>query len=203
MGMRRQFLQAATAASISALTLGSPEADAQSSQGAELVKTASFGWEVDPLDWNGANVSFEVQNDIVMIGIDIDFAFTIKTLPAAPGFAEVLAHGMVSRGGPPIFEDSPAAYITELPSGDFGTIALSNPNNLNIHSNPNLSRDAFYSVITKVWVPGDGSGGASYRHVSAEMQLSVNSGDFIAFHMDHAGVPVDAEMQVVLRYTEG
>jgi hypothetical protein len=31
--------------------------------------------------------------------------------------------------------------------------------------------------------------------------LQLNAGDYLAFHMDHAGVSVDCEMQVVLGYT--
>ena len=39
------------------------------------------------------------------------------------------------------------------------------------------------------------------RQALVERALPLNAGDYLVFHMDHAGVKVDAEMPVVLGYT--
>jgi hypothetical protein len=163
---------------------------------------ASFGWEVTDLDDNGADVYFEVTSNMVVSAVDIDVAFMITTLPANPGFTEVLCRAAVSPGGrPKFYKGDPGASFESPQSPNFGTTHIHNPNNLNVGDDGYLLQNVFYSVILKTFVPADGAASSTSRHVSMARSLALNSGDYLVFNMSHAGVPGDAEMQVVLQYT--
>ncbi len=161
-----------------------------------------FGWEIVNVNNNGADVYFEVLDAMTLNTINIDVAFMITGIPAQAGFAEVLCDGGVSRGAKPTFSDPPAAYINFSPSPNFGTLTPHNPNKLNIGLG-GLVQDLFFNVILKTWVPADGTGGSASRQVFAQPSLILNRGDYLVFHMDHAGVSGDVEMQAVLQYTLG
>ena len=64
-----------------------------------------------------------------------------------------------------------------------------------------MVQDLFFDVILKTWVPADGTGGYTSRQFSSQAALALNKGDYLVFHMDHAGVSGDVEMQGVLQYT--
>jgi hypothetical protein len=64
-----------------------------------------------------------------------------------------------------------------------------------------LNQDQFFSVILKTWVPADGTASAASRQFVGYPSLQINTGDYLVFHMDHEGVALDAEMQVVLAYS--
>lgn len=159
-----------------------------------------FGWEIVNIDNNGADVFFEVRDAMILNTINVDVAFMITSLPAQPGFAEVLCDGGVSRGKKPIFSDDPQAYIGFDASSNFGDLTLHNPNKLNVGLG-GVVQDLFFNVILKTWVPANGTGGYTSRHVDAQSGLALNPGDYLVFHMDHAGVGGDVEMQAVLQYT--
>jgi hypothetical protein len=213
---RRAFLLGGGALVLAGLTagaLGAPR-DAASAEvegrarveqkGAGMVaRTASFGWELSNLDNNGADAYFKVTRRMTLSFAEVDVAFMITTPPASPGFAEVLCTASVSRGRRPTFSAGPQAYDEPPVSADFGTVQLYNPNNLTGPFNRRLGQDAFLAVILKSWVPTDGTGSHTARHVRTEPALTLDAGDYLVFHMDHAGVSGDAEMQVVLGYTEG
>ena len=59
----------------------------------------------------------------------------------------------------------------------------------------------FFNVILKTSVPENGAGGYTSRQVYGQPGLALNPGDYLVFHMDHAGVGGDVEMQAVLQYT--
>jgi hypothetical protein len=163
---------------------------------------ASFGWEVVNLDDNGADVYFEVTSNMVLNALDTDVAFMITALPGSPGFTEVLCRAAVSRGGiPKFYHGDPGASFVSPQSPNFSKTHKHNPNHLNVGDDGYLLQDVFYSVILKTWVPATGSGSSPFRHVSAAPALVLNAGDYLVFNMSHAGVPGDAEMQVVLQYT--
>ncbi len=162
---------------------------------------ASFGWEVKNLDNNGADLYFKATKNMVLNSVNIDVSFMITALAPA-GFSEVLCQGAISRGGPPAFGASVGpAFIPTVTATDFGPVTLFNPNKLNLVFDSNLYQDKFYSVILKSWVPDNGAASSASRHVQASPSLSINSGDYLIFHIDHAGVSCDAEMQVVLAYS--
>jgi hypothetical protein len=164
----------------------------------------SFGWEVRNFSGNGADAFFRIASKMVLNTATIDVAFSIVSLPTNPGLAEVLCQAAVSRGGSPNFDNSQGhAFLSQPVSSDFGSVSVFNPNGLAINENSAVSQDLFYSVILKSWVPVGGAGSAASRNVFLQPSLSLNPGDFLVFHMDHAGVSVDAEMQVVLGYTVG
>jgi hypothetical protein len=164
----------------------------------------SFGWEVSNFNGNGADAYFRVASKMTLDTASIDVAFSIVSLPSAPGLAEVLCQAAVSRGSAPKFDNSQGhAYLGQPVSTDFGAVNIYNPNGLAINQNSAVEQDLFFSVILKSWVPSDGGGSAASRNVFVQPSLALNPGDFLVFHMDHGGVPVDAEMQVVLGYTVG
>ena len=163
---------------------------------------ASFGWEVVNLDDNGADVYFEVTNNMVLNALDTDVAFMITALPGSAGFTEVLCRAAVSRGRiPKFYHGDPGASFVSPQSPNFSKTHKHNPNHLNVGDDGYLLQDVFYSVILKTWVPANGSGSSPFRHVSATPALVLSAGDYLVFNMSHAGVPGDAEMQVVLQYT--
>lgn len=159
-----------------------------------------FGWEINNIDDNGADVFFAVRDTMILNSINIDVAFMITSLPAQPGFAEVLCDGGVSRQAKPIFAPPPQAYIGFPASANFGELTLHNPNQLNVGLG-GVVQDLFFNVILKTWVPENGAGAYTSRQVYAQPGLALNKGDYLVFHMDHAGVGGDVEMQAVLTYT--
>jgi hypothetical protein len=202
---RRQFLQRAsialgtvTAGGLRPLNAGAIASAAPGSRPGQ--KSAGFGWEVSNLDNNGANVFFEVMHRIVLQSLSIDVAFMITSAPPTSGFAEVLCRAGVSRGAPPSFSSGPQGYPEHPASADFGEVKVSNPNGLSVGFDGVLLQDAVCQVILKTWVPLNGVASAASRNVQLEPFLDLNTGDFLVYHMDHAGVPGDAEMQVALRY---
>jgi hypothetical protein len=86
-------------------------------------------------------------------------------------------------------------------------VQVYNPNNFNVANSLNVVFDGvvlqniFYSVILKTWVPADGTASGTSRHVAVAPSWKLAAGDFLVFHMNHAGTPGDCEMQVVLQYT--
>ena len=164
-------------------------------------RTASFGWEVTNLNGNGANAYFNIPISMVLNSVNIDVS-AMPLATGAAGFAEVLCYGGVSRQAVPTFDNSGAHdYISFALSSDFGSVTLANPNNLGMVYDGALSQDKFVSVILKTWVPSDGVASATARNVTTYPALTLSVGDYLVFHMDHAGVSVDAEMQVVINYT--
>jgi len=177
----------------------SARAAAQPSAGPSF---ASFGWEVTNLNDNGADVFFEVISNMTVNSIDTDVAFMLTALPAKPGFAEILCRAAVSRGEhPKFYHGDPGASFVSPQSPNFDKTHIYNPNQLNVVDDGYLLQNIFYSVILKAWVPKNGTASSTSRHVSAKPSLVLNAGDYLVFNMSHAGVPGDAEMQVVLQYT--
>ena len=167
-------------------------------------RTAAVGGfrlgEISDINNNGADLYFEVLNAMVLDSIDIDVAFMLTGPPAQAGFAEVLCMGGVSRGTKPTFSDPPAAYINLPPSPNFARLAVHNPNNLS-NGVGGVVSGLFYTVILKTWVPVDGTASSTYRHVVVSPGLVLSKGDFLVFHVDHAGVGGDVEMQTSFQYT--
>lgn len=163
---------------------------------------ASFGWEVTNLDNNGADVYFEVTSNMTVNVIDTDVAFMLTSPPSTPGFAEILCRSAFSPGAPPKFyHGDPGASFVSPQSQNFSKTKIHNPNHLNVGDDGYLLQNIFYSVILKTWAPANGAGSSTSRHVTSSPSLLLNAGDYLVFNMSHAGVPGDAEMQVVLQYT--
>jgi hypothetical protein len=160
---------------------------------------ASFGFELVNLNGNGADAYFPIAKSMMLNTFNIDVA-SMLVAATAGGWAEVLCQGRVSRGGPPTFNGAAAALPFQA-SPDFGAVAVYNPAGLQVINNGSLGQDLFYSVILKCFVPADGTASSTHRQVLGRPALQLNAGDYLAFHMDHAGVSVDCEMQVVLGYT--
>jgi hypothetical protein len=164
-------------------------------------RIAGFGWELANLDNNGADVYFEVISNMILNSASIDVAFVITATPSNPGFAEVLCRAAFSRGAPKFVHGDPGAPFVSPASSDFGTLQTYNPRKLNLGADGYFLQNVFYNVILKTWVPDNGVASATSRHVSSTPLLPLTAGDYLTFHMNHAGVPGDCEMQVVLEYT--
>jgi hypothetical protein len=165
------------------------------------MNSVSFGFELVNLYGNGADAYFPVTRNMVLETFNIDAAFMLTSAPAAAGFAEVLCQGKVSRGSAPVFAPTVQAYAPFSSSADFGAVSIDNPMGLQAIFDGGLGQDLFYSVILKSWVPLDGAGSTAARQVSGRPSLALSAGDYLAFHMDHAGVGVDCELQIVLGYS--
>jgi len=163
-------------------------------------KIAGFGWEIGNLDNNGANVSFVIRQGMILQWVDIDVAFMITSPPTVPGFAQVLCSAGVSRGARPNFSGPPEDFILFPTSPDFGAVRVHNPNHLSVGFDGGLLQDAFYQVILKSWVPVDGTASSTSRNAHVEANLVLSTNDVLVFHMNHGGVPGDAEMQVTMSY---
>ncbi len=198
---RRAFVSGSgfALASVAAGTItGLTSSAAQSQPG---TRVASFGWEVTNLDNNGADVYFRVANDLVLNSAEFDTAFMITSLPSSPGFAEILCRAAVSRGVPKFVQGDSSAWFVSPESPDFGTVKVYNPNNLDVGNDGYLLQDVFFNIILKTWVPASGAASSTARHVSVASGRTLSADDYLVFHMNHAGVPGDAEMQVTLQYT--
>jgi hypothetical protein len=143
----------------------------------------------------------EVLGNIILNSVNIDVSAAILAT-STPGFAEVLCVGGVSRQAVPTFNNAGGhAYLNFPPSANFGSVTPQNPNDLTLYFNQNLNQDQFFSVILKTWVPADGTASAASRQFIGYPALQINTGDYLVFHMDHEGVGLDAEMQIVLAYS--
>jgi hypothetical protein len=166
-------------------------------------RIASFGWEVTDLNDNGADVYFAVLHKMTLNVVDIDTAFMLTSAPTSPGFAEVLCRAAVSHGVPKFVKGDSGAPFVSPQSPDFGTVSIYNPNNLTVVNDGFALQNIFYNIILKTWAPENGTASSTSRHVSSTPALKLVEGDYLVFHMNHAGVPGDAEMQVVLQYNLG
>ena len=164
------------------------------------LRIASFGWEVTNLNDNGADVYFQVRNSMTLISANIDTAFMITSAPGSAGFAEVLCRAAVSHGVPKFVQGDPGAPFVSPESPNFGRVKVYNPNNLSVVNDGFVLQDIFYNIILKAWVPDNGTASSTSRHFSASPGIKLNAEDYLVFHMNHAGVPGDAEMQVALEY---
>jgi len=200
-GGRRDFMKAGGLAVGVLASEGCAVSRAATTATSKIPRSAAFGWELANLNGNGANAYFNVPVGMVLNSVNID----VSAMPLAvngAGYAEILCYGGVSRQAVPVFDNSGGHDYTSFAlSSDFGSVTIANPNNLSVAYDGALSQDKFVSVILKAWVPNDGTASATARNVTAYPSLTLNAGDYLVFHMDHAGVSVDAEMQVVINYT--
>jgi hypothetical protein len=131
--------------------------------------------------------------------VNADLAASVLTNRVA-GFAEILCSAGVSRQALPEFNTSSQAYVNFPASPDFGAVTPENPHGLSLLAS-GMVQDQFLAVILKTWIPPDGGGSATSRQVLVYPSLNLSAGDYLVFHMDHQGVSVDAEMQIVITYT--
>ncbi len=153
------------------------------------------------LNNNGADVFFEVASNMILNATSIDVAYMITSPPSSAGFAEILCRAAGSRGAPKFVKGDPTAAFISPPSPNFSTLKVYNPEKLNLGADGYFLQNVFFNVILKTWVPVSGVASSTSRHVDSAPQLPLLAGDYLTFHMDHAGVPGDCEMQVVLEYT--
>ena len=162
-------------------------------------KTAGFGWEDINLNNNGADVQIPVVNAMTLTGATVDVAFMPTSAPLQAGWTEILCQGYVSPTTAPL----PAkgqAYLDVARSPDFGTPVIDNPNGSAVGTSAGVAQGMLFSIILKAWVGTTPDAAAPSRNVVQPLDLYVPAGSVIALHMDHMGVPGDAEMQVVLSY---
>ncbi|MGC9227254.1 hypothetical protein [Caldivirga sp.] len=164
--------------------------------------TAGFGWEVVDLHNNGADAYFQVLNDLVIQWIDLDASYMLTKPPSSEGFAEVLIN-VAKTQSKPQFSTGPQAYIGVPPNGYFSMVTVHNPNSLRVVPGETfyLSEGMLISLILKSWVPSNGTASSVQRHTTLYPSIKVKSGEYLVFHMDHAGVgPLDCEIQATIGY---
>jgi hypothetical protein len=175
--------------------------EARAQQSSTSPSFASFGWELGNLNNNGADVFFEVTNNLVLSAADFDVAFMITSPPPAPGFAEILCRAAISLGAPPTFyKGDPGASFVSPTSPNFSKVKVHNPHGLNVGNDGHLLQNVFFNVILKTWVTADGTASSTSRHVRLAQSLALNAGDYLVFNMSHGGVSGDCEMQVTIEY---
>uniref|UniRef100_UPI0025C0AE62 hypothetical protein n=1 Tax=Caldivirga sp. TaxID=2080243 RepID=UPI0025C0AE62 len=161
--------------------------------------TAGFGWEVVDLHNNGADAYFQVLNDLVIQWIDLDASYMLTKPPSSEGFAEVLI--TVGKASTPSFSQPPQVYQSLPQSPAFTPITIINPNNLQTVADAYPEEGFIIRLILKSWVPSNGAASSVQRHVTVYPGIKVKSGEYIVFHMDHAGVgPLDCEIQATIGY---
>jgi hypothetical protein len=175
--------------------------EARAQQASATPSFASFGWELVNLNNNGADIFFEVTNNLVLSAADFDVAFMLTSPPSAPGFVEVLCRAAVCPGAQPMFyKGDPGASFVSPASPNFGKVKIHNPHGLNLGNDGYLLQNVFFSVILKSWVTADGTASSTSRHVRLAQSLALNAGDYLVFNMSHGGVSGDCEMQVTFEY---
>ena len=191
---------ALAAGGIVAAQTTSASAAAPSPGGPTVIQTAGFGWELENIHNNGADVYFPVQQKLILRFLEFDTSFMLTAPPPSPGFIEILYTGGVHKGVPK-FSDPPQVYEEFPQDNAFGAGVTVNPNNLVGPFNDHLGAGQFLSLIVKSWSPADGTASSAERHVHTDLYTPVGPGDFLGFHMDHAGLQVDAEAQVIIGYS--
>jgi hypothetical protein len=198
---RREFLKGGSIA-VGALAAQGCAVSRAASNSTNDPQVAAFGWEVGNLDGNGADMYFEVLSNLVLNSLNVDVSAMILAVPGTAGFAEILCTAGVSRQAAPTFNNAGEHdYINFPSSSSFGPVTAANPNNLRLYFNPTVSQDQFLALTLKTWVPLDGTGSSTSRQVLSYPGININAGDYLVFHMDHAGVAIDAEMQVIMNYS--
>jgi len=196
---RRQFLRKGGGA-ISALGLAPALAGAQPAT-ISAPAVSGAGWEVTNINNNGADMYVKVVTAMTLNVIDVDIAFVITSTPSTAGGVVLYCTGAVSRGAAPTFSGGSAEYFYPATDSNFGSVQIYNPNSLTVSYSADFTQPTLFAVDLKTWVPTDGTASATFRHLTTEPSLSLNAGDYLVFHMNHAGVPGDAEMQIVLAYS--
>lgn len=168
------------------------------------MKTLNFGWEAAHLNNNGCNLIVPIAQTMTIQKIQVDVS-TMFLQPqwGATGYAEVLAGGWVTYGTPVFSGDAHDYNWGPAPWGS-PTLATSFHDPNGIGPGGGVSPGALFTFILKTQAPAD----ADRQAVIDNIGLLVNGpatpggpGNFLVFHMDHAGVPIDCEMQGVLYYT--
>lgn len=162
-------------------------------------ESAGFGWEVTNLHNDGADLIVPIRRSLVLHRMDFDCSYMILAL-SAPGSIEVLYTVGLSTGAPQ-FSGPPQAYQSLPASTAFGPARLHNPAGVQSGFDGVLYQGCLLRLILKSWAPADGTASQSARHVTMYPNLAAAAGNSLVFHMDHAGVPVDSEIQVALGYT--
>ncbi|WP_048062597.1 hypothetical protein [Caldivirga maquilingensis] len=164
------------------------------------IHTAGFGWEVVDLHNNGADAYFQALNDVIIHWIDLDASYMLIKPPSSEGFAEVLI--TVGKASTPSFSKPPQVYQTLPQSTSFTPITIVNPNNLQTVADAYPGEGFLVRLILKSWVPSNGTASSVQRHVTLYPGVRISNGEYLIFHMDHAGVgPLDCEIQATLGYS--
>ena len=161
-------------------------------------RTAGLGWEDVNLNNNGADVQIPVNSVMTLTGITVDVAFMPTIAPNRAAWAEVLCQGFILPSPMPV-PPKGQAYVAAPASPDFGSPIVDNPNASTVAA-AGMMDGALFSIILKCWVGTTPDAATTYRNLVQPLSLFVPVGSVIALHMDHMGVPGDAEMQIVLSY---
>ena len=193
---RRKFLCGGSLA-FAAATAGTIGLLGCSSAHGTALSAAGFHWEVSGLDGNLAGAHFKVVKSVVLRGLNIEVAYAYASPAATSGYARLLCKVGVVRGAAPQFNGS---GFQSPPSEDFGSLRIDNPNNLTVVADSNPFLNIFCATVLKTWVPQLPTACVSARQVRSDRGLSLRAGDYLVFQLNHAGVPGDGQMNVILEH---
>ena len=168
------------------------------------MRSEYFQTEAIRLQNKGYLFHVPITADGVIIGLQSTCSATpLKTPTDSPPFehefAEVLYQARWYPTMPDFSKLTPQAYMPPWPgpeNPEFGQFQLHNPAGI-----PNVSAGVggpgfIFSIIGKVTM------GASLNkdivYPPGSLRIRVRAGDAVVWHLDHAGVPVDAEAQGLL-----
>ena len=161
-------------------------------------KSAGWGWEVVNINNNGSDAYFQVKESITLTGLMIDVSYMPTATPKVGGYAEVLCQGYALPTLPTFGKGQ--AYFTSPPAVEFGPPQIVNPNGSIEGQSVAVSSGQLFAVILKSWVANPPIASHTERGVFTYVNLPIAAGEYLAFHMDHMGVPGDVEMQLTLFY---
>jgi hypothetical protein len=158
------------------------------------MSTGNFGWEINSINGNGANMMIPVERDITLTGIQASLSMMFMA-PTA-GASEIYAAAWVFPQMP-VFDNAGGHAFFNLNGGtDFGAPSFYNPNKLNAHGGGgSCTQDSLFAAILKTYAPA-----STAQNIVMPHSIHIAAGSFLVFHLDHWGVPCDVEMDGIFTY---
>lgn len=160
------------------------------------MKTLNVGWEVPSLNNNGANFVVPILAALTIQKIQVDVSMMFPQGGSGP--AEMLTGGWLQSSL--VFGGASHEFPWGQPpwsSTEFGPGQLNNPNNIAGAGGASGGAGGLFTFILKTEAPET----TDRQCVIENIGISATPGQYLVFHMDHAGVPADGEMQSVIYYT--
>jgi hypothetical protein len=160
------------------------------------MSTASFGWEINAINGNGANMIIPVAKPIVLTSIQA--SISMMFMSSAQGASEVYACAWAFPEKPVFDNTGGHAFfnLTKPLSPDFGPMTFYDPNGIKPHGDGGSHvQDALFAAILKSYAPA-----STCQNIQVPHKIPIAAGSFLVFHLDHWGVPVDIECDGTFTY---
>jgi hypothetical protein len=159
-----------------------------------MMPTGTFGWEINKISGNGANMIVPIKCPMIITGIQV--SISMMFLGGPPGASEIYAGAWVFPEEPQ-FDDTGGHDFFKLEySGDFGAMRFHDPNGIQPHGDcGSYKQDGLFIAILKTYAPQSTS-----QNIWMPHEIDVKAGGFLVFHLDHWGIPCDVECDGVFTY---